>query len=74
MSAIHLDPYGLWFGLGFDPSRLPEGWQLIECNDDFARALAPDGNEYLLGNESAYLLTGSRQIDTLKPFPLRQVP
>jgi hypothetical protein len=63
----------LWFGTGYDPARLPEGWQLIESNDDFARAIAPDGKEYYLGLEEAYLLTGSRQIDMLTSIPLRQV-
>ena len=41
------------FGLGY-ATALPEGWRLKEVPNDWAFAVAPDGQEYFLSVDKAY--------------------
>ncbi len=63
------------FGIGFDPTRLPEGWHLVEGKTEFARAVDPDGNQYLLHKNGAYPTTlshGCRSVNMdADPTPYR---
>ena len=62
------------FGPGFDPARLPEGWHLIESENEFARGRDPDGREYLLHADGACPTTlnkGIRSVDPAAPIPYR---
>ena len=62
------------FGTGFDASRLPDGWKLKEDDFDWARGVAPNGAEYLLGIDCAWPIIHNRQngptIDLENPMTL----
>lgn len=47
-----------FFGLGYDPDLLPDGWTLEEAPDAFAMGVDPAGLRYALGNGLAVLLDG----------------
>lgn len=48
-----VNPLGLWFGTGYG-RRLPEGWTLVERENEVALAVDKAGQWYYLGEYRAY--------------------
>jgi hypothetical protein len=54
MPTIVHSPFDLLYGEIDCPPALPEGWELVLRANDWARAIDPQGNSYLLSIAHAY--------------------